>query len=413
MLDGRVPFHKVVGKVEYDEVGLVPVRTCISIDGFVLRIDELIRTVDLRDQRRLFAQAFGKNRRMTYQCFVLLTETDQVPVEHPNGGRIPTLALGAELGEVRVHREPRLGGAHGEAARRLLASVPLDTCCQRQEYIEDGKSSNRDRDASRISALGGDRLLGQLDFVTSALRLESLESSVPKDPGLYISGHLLRKLVRVRHSQLLSLEDDDCSPEREEPDGEELGGVLSSSFRAVAKPAEAPWLVVVLHPHRVPAVASGHLCLPAVHFFLKFRQFPVVSQEPLVSVVAIQLDVVKMQDEIELLLTCFPRYEVRANVWSNTARHLAKSEGIIVSEDFVMHLVEVLVDSRPAIPTGCDVSWNARYVQGLFAVRERTRSRTSRWPSARTGLAKRSRHRASQKPLAALAEHCTSPHCAP
>jgi hypothetical protein len=65
---------------------------------------------------------------------VLLTEADHVPVKHPNRGRIPTLALGAELGEVWVHREPRLGITVSEAARCLLAAVPLDTS-QKQEYI--------------------------------------------------------------------------------------------------------------------------------------------------------------------------------------------------------------------------------------------------------------------------------------
>jgi hypothetical protein len=49
MLYRHVPFHPVVAEVEYHQVGLVPVRTCISIDRFMKRIDELIRTEDLRD----------------------------------------------------------------------------------------------------------------------------------------------------------------------------------------------------------------------------------------------------------------------------------------------------------------------------------------------------------------------------
>jgi hypothetical protein len=134
----HVPFHMVFGEVEYDQVDLVPVRTCISIDGWIMRIDEMISTIDLPETTSSPWLDFSISpMKMTYQCFALLAEADYVLVKHPNRRRVPALPLGAELGEVRVHREPRLGLTVSEAAICFFAVVPLDGC-QQQEHVEEG-----------------------------------------------------------------------------------------------------------------------------------------------------------------------------------------------------------------------------------------------------------------------------------
>lgn len=74
----------------------------------------------------------------------------------------------------------------------------------------------------------------------------------------------------------------------------------------------------ILDPDSVPIAGLSYARLPLIHGSLEFGQFP-VSQDPLVFVDAIELDMLEVQDEVKLLLVWFALDEFRANFWCDAA----------------------------------------------------------------------------------------------
>jgi hypothetical protein len=190
-----------------------------------------------------------------------------------NGARVPLFLSGIDLCVVGVHSEPGVA-AGGEAGLRPT-------------ILLHGGAGVVARD------LG---LRGEEGFGGNLVGVHQRFICILNGDVLVIGERLKGK---VRHAELIALEEERCAAKREDHGLEELGRGDAHGGRVVAERRDDAWIVVIGEEDRVPVVLGEDAGMSVVDGF-KFRHGPGTELAE-AEVGAAQLNGVEVEDHVELV----------------------------------------------------------------------------------------------------------------
>lgn len=159
--------------------------------------------------------------------------------------------------------------------------------------------------------------------------------------------HILREGIRVNHPKLLTLKDQIGPLQSKLPESQKLRTDRPEPRTVGGKPRDAPRLIVIFHPDRIPATIVDQSGLPLFNDPLELWKLP-FTKSPFIPVAAVELHVLELYDEVELRPGLVPRCVPHCFAGRDAAGHFCEREHVVVGEDLLVHFLHVFVDSRTA-----------------------------------------------------------------